>query len=219
MTASSRPAARRAAPLAGIVLAGGRSGRFGADKLAAELQGRPLLWHALVPLAGHVDEIVVVIGPETAEPVLPEVVPSPIVVRDPLPDGGPLVGLLAGLRAVASPVALVIGGDMPSVRPAVLEALIEALAAASGAGLAGLVESGRVGPLPSALRVDVCRPAAERLVLDGERSLRSLGAAVGTAKVAETSWRRIDPEGDSLADVDTPDDLARLRDAPSRRLR
>ncbi len=39
------------AGISGIVLAGGRSRRFGADKLTTDVGGRPLLHHAITALA------------------------------------------------------------------------------------------------------------------------------------------------------------------------
>jgi molybdopterin-guanine dinucleotide biosynthesis protein A len=48
---------------------------------------------------------------------------------------------------------------------------------------------------------------AERLLAAGERRLRGLVDALATTVIAEASWRALDPEGRSLRDVDTPDDL------------
>ena len=45
------------------MLAGGRSTRFGTDKLAAELHGLPLLHHPVLRLAEVCAEVVVVIAP------------------------------------------------------------------------------------------------------------------------------------------------------------
>ena len=51
-----------------IVLAGGASSRFGSDKLAAPLDGRPLLHHALDAVAAVADHVIVVVGPGQAGP-------------------------------------------------------------------------------------------------------------------------------------------------------
>jgi molybdopterin-guanine dinucleotide biosynthesis protein A len=205
--------------VAGIVLAGGRARRFGSDKLAASYRGRPLLWHALSAVARVAGESVLVLAPGMVAPVLPPLDPAPAVVHDPLPEGGPLVGLLAGLRSTPAPVAVVIGGDMPLVRVEVLRLLAERVAADPGVAAVALLEDERIRPLPCAVRVGPARAAAERLVGDGERSLRSLLGALGAVGVAEAEWRDMDPEGSSLRDVDTPDDLPALDDAPSRRPR
>ena len=83
-----------------IVLAGGASSRFGADKLAAALDGRPLLHHALEAVAEVVDHIVVVIAPEAPAPSVQEALAARVVfARDAATHGGPLAGLAAGLVA------------------------------------------------------------------------------------------------------------------------
>src|SRR5205814_9025635 len=60
-----RPVTRSARPrIAGIVLAGGGTSRFGADKLQAEIDGRPLLHLPIEALAEICSEIVVVVSGE-----------------------------------------------------------------------------------------------------------------------------------------------------------
>ncbi|HSW43930.1 MAG TPA: NTP transferase domain-containing protein, partial [Patescibacteria group bacterium] len=56
------------ARVTGIVLAGGRSTRFGEDKLVAEVGGRPLLHLAIDAVATAVDEVVVVVGADAPAP-------------------------------------------------------------------------------------------------------------------------------------------------------
>ena len=56
-----------------LVLAGGASSRFGSDKLAATLDGRPLLHHALEAVAAVADRIVLVVAPGAP---LPSVSPN-----------------------------------------------------------------------------------------------------------------------------------------------
>jgi molybdopterin-guanine dinucleotide biosynthesis protein A len=95
----------------GIVLAGGTSSRFGADKLAVEVDGRPLLHHAIRAVASVVDEVVVVIALDGADPRLPaDVEVSVRVARDAEAGLGPLAGRAAGLGGARAPLALVVGG-------------------------------------------------------------------------------------------------------------
>src|SRR5258705_4780275 len=104
-------------PLAvrGIVLAGGRSRRFGPDKLAARLGRGTLLDRSVAALAAVVTDLVVVVAP--GDDRVPAPTAGPLrVVADPEAHGGPLVGLLAGLEAVDQPLVVVVGGDMPALR-------------------------------------------------------------------------------------------------------
>ncbi|MGH2635708.1 MAG: NTP transferase domain-containing protein, partial [Actinomycetota bacterium] len=103
----------------GVVLAGGRSTRFGRDKLIEPYRGVPLLHHAVLRLGEVCVDVVVVLAPEAAEPPPPPGVPVRIV-RDVAEGEGPLAGLAAALSAVATVVALVAGGDMPDLQTSVL---------------------------------------------------------------------------------------------------
>ena len=98
-----------------IVLAGGRSSRFGRDKLAEIIDGRPLLDHAIDAVRAVATDIVVVVAPGTMLPVPPGV----RIAEDPVAFEGPLAGLAAGLAALDPAVdrLIVVGGDMPSLVP------------------------------------------------------------------------------------------------------
>jgi molybdopterin-guanine dinucleotide biosynthesis protein A len=195
----------------GIVLAGGRSTRFGGDKLAVEVEGRPLLHRAITAVAQVVDEIVVVIAPDGARPQLPADLDVPArVVRDAVADGGPLAGLAAGLAAARAPLALVAGGDQPSLSPSLLAELLLWLGPdAEGPPLdvVALEQGGILRPLPSAVRVATVRPAAAAALAGDARSLVGLFAGLRAGTLAADRWRELDPDGASLRDVDTSHDL------------
>jgi molybdenum cofactor guanylyltransferase len=185
-----------------IVLAGGRSVRFGRDKLSEPMAGRPLLWHAIDavrPLAG---EVVVVIAPD-AHPDLPDDV---LVTHDPVAFEGPLAGLLAGLTALRADTVVVVGGDMPSLVGSVAQAMLVALSDEEPDAVV-LEHDGRPRPLPLVVRRDPATIAARRLVDGGERRLRALTTTLATTVIPEATWRRLDPDGRSIRDVDTPADL------------
>ena len=192
----------RAPRLSAIVLAGGRSSRFGRDKLAELVDGRALLDHAIAVVSPLAREVIVVARPRDE----PHVSQGVIVVHDPSAFEGPLVGLMAGLRNATNPVAVAVGGDMPTMVPSVLQALVARLDDPS-IDAAVLEEDGRRRPLPLALRTTPARAAAARLVAGGERRLGALIEALATSVIDEPTWRRLDPDGRTLHDVDTPDDL------------
>jgi molybdopterin-guanine dinucleotide biosynthesis protein A len=185
-----------------IVLAGGRSSRFGRNKLAEPIVGKPLLDHAIDGVQSFATDIVVVIAPDDLPPSRPDV----RVVRDAVAYQGPLTGLLAGLGAARQRTVLVTAGDMPGLVLEVAHMLLAALAA-PGAEAAVLEDAGRPRPLPMALARDVGRRAAQGLIDAGERRLRTLVDGLATTVVPEATWRVLDPDARSLRDIDTPDDL------------
>jgi len=189
----------------GIVLAGGRSERFGSDKLAVELGGRPLLHLAIAAVAAVAGRVVVVTAPG-AEPAVPVDLAARIdVVHDAEAFGGPLVGLAAALVAVRTPTVLVAAGDMPRMDPAVLRRL--ASAAGRERAAVTLEVPGRVQPLPMALDVIAARAAAAAVLERGGRSLRDLLRELDATSIPAPVWRALDPAGATIVDIDRPADL------------
>jgi molybdopterin-guanine dinucleotide biosynthesis protein A len=195
--------------IAAIVLAGGSSSRFGADKLATPLDGKPLLHHALAAVAGVAERMVLVLAPAARVPALPADLTARIVIaRDPLPGAGPLAGLVAGLEAAGdADVALVVGGDMPTLEPGVLRLLARALVDDPGRAAISL-EAQPPAPLPMALRPRPVAPVARRMLGDERRSLHRLLGELAAARLPAATWRVLDPAGRTLHDVDEPADLA-----------
>jgi molybdopterin-guanine dinucleotide biosynthesis protein A len=185
-----------------IVLAGGRSSRFGRDKLAEPVDGRPLLEHAIDAVRSLADEVVVVVS-RSATPSLPAGI---VVAHDAWDFGGPLVGLVTGVKAASGSRCLVVGGDMPTLRPTVLAALLAALD--DRVADAALLEHGNdVPPLPMAIRRSAAIGPLQQATAAGERRLRAVRELLATTIMAEAEWRRLDPYAATLTDVDTPADL------------
>ena len=186
-----------------IVLAGGRSSRFGRDKLAEPIDGRPLLDHAIEAVRVVATDIVVVAAPAANLTVPPGV----RVAHDPVAFEGPLAGLAAGLAALDPLVdrLIVVAGDMPSLVPAVLRRLLDAVFAGRAAALLGV--DGDTPPLPMALDRRRAAAAIARLLEAGETRLRALPSALDAEVVPTSVWRYDDPVGATFRDVDTPEDL------------
>lgn len=191
------------------MLAGGRSSRFGRDKLAEPYRGVPLLRHAVSRLGELCGEVVVVLSPAGAAADLP---PGVRVARDDAEGLGPLAGVHAGLTSVRSPLAVVVAGDMPEVQTRVLLELVRTLRS-SDASAAALRDGEDVRPLPLALRTREAAFAAGTLLAGGHRRLRDLLDALSLAVVDELVWTALDRERRSLFDVDVPGDLDLAGDA------
>ena len=186
-----------------IVLAGGRSSRFGRDKLSEPIDGRVLLDHAIAAVQAVATDVVVVTSPG-AEPAVPDGVR---IAHDPAAFEGPLVGVAAGLAALDPGVqrVMVVAGDMPTLVPAVLERLLGEIGSGHAAAVLGM--GGDPQPLPLALDRRRGEVAARELVDRGERRLGALPQALAAHVMPEASWRRDDAGAATLHDIDTPGDL------------
>ncbi len=202
MTDARPPVDRRPHPgTTAIVLAGGRSSRFGRDKLVEPLDGQPLLWRAIEAVS-TVCATVVVVAPPGTTPSLPGRV---LLVHDPRPFEGPLAAVAVGLAAVTDARAVIAGGDMPTLVPAVLHAMSAAIG--DGIAVATLEGDGRSTILPMALDVAAARPVLAALLAAGERRLGALVRALPGTEIRAATWRLLDPDGRTLRDVDEPADL------------
>jgi len=122
---------------------------------------------------------------------------------------GPLAAVAAGLaRLDADAIVIVVGGDMPRLVPGVLRLLAERVARDGGTD-AAVLESDPVPALPVALRASAALDAARTLLVADRRSLRALLDELAAVTIPAGEWRLLDPAGATLADVDTPEDLAR----------
>lgn len=173
--------------LTGVLLVGGASRRFGSAKALATLDGETLAARAWRTL-GAVTEDRVAVGKASLGLELPF----------PLTDDGtdvqaPLAGVVAGLRAAASDLVVMAPVDAPLLGPGELRALAN--------GCSGLVAFPHTGPIPCAVRRDGL-PTLERELAAGRLTLRDAFAQLAGDVVAL--------DLDTLANVNTPADLARL---------
>jgi molybdenum cofactor guanylyltransferase len=157
------------------------------------------------------DELVVVVAPGAPRSAgLPD---HARVVHDPEPDAGPLLGLAAGLDAIADEIVLVIGGDMPALETSVLGLLIAALGGDPRVEAARLEVDGAPGAsiLPCVIRREAAQWACREAAAAGDRRLRGCLEHLATTVVPAGEWRALDPAGRTLIDIDRPADLATLQ--------
>jgi len=195
--------------ITGIVLAGGRSARFGSNKLAAEVGGATLLSRAIDRLAPVVDELVVA-GPSLAAAQERQSAVAVHLIPDDEPFAGPLVALAGALAWAGGSEAIVVGGDMPDLVAAVLRSMLDRLEADPAVAAVTLESTGpKRQVLPLAVRVAAAVEAAQDAIDSGDRSLVRLLDRLVVVEIPLVDWLQLDPDAKTLRDVDTPADLAR----------
>jgi len=153
---------------AGVVLAGGRSTRFGdRDKAVASLAGTPMIRRVADRIDAVVDELVVNCREDQREAIEAALDGYPLDVTfalDPEPDLGPMAGIRTGLSATTAEYAFVAAGDMPFLDDSFVDYLFDR-AAGHGAALPRN-EDGYFEPLHAVYRaepmVEACQAALER---------------------------------------------------------
>lgn len=189
-----------------ILLAAGRGSRFGdlANKLLADLDGRPLIRRAAeAALASRLRRVIVVTGHQRAkiETALSGLRLSFAHNCDFA--SGLASSLRRGLAAAAdADGVIVLLADMPAVSPRIVDALVSAFEREPGVPAVVPLRGGRRGN-PALLSKRLFSRLAR---LEGDEGARRLLSALDGVL-------ELPVEDDAvLADVDTPADLARLRE-------
>jgi molybdopterin-guanine dinucleotide biosynthesis protein A len=186
-----------------IILAGGRSRRFGRDKAGAELLGSPLLQHVVERLAGVCDEIIVVT--RKRQRLMPLDDRRFRVVEDLYAEVGPLGGLCTGLTAASTPQALCVACDMPLLQVPLL-AELSRLGASHRAVVP--VYQGLTQPLCASYS-KACVALLEEEIKAGNYRLQQVVDLLSPVYLQPIQWQPFDPDGLSFFNVNRAEDLER----------
>jgi molybdopterin-guanine dinucleotide biosynthesis protein A len=180
---------------------------MGRPKATLTLGGRTLLEIVATTLSQVVSPIVVAAAADQ-EICLSSSGLDVIVVRDQEPYAGPLAALARALESLPPGVdaAYATGCDGPLLSPEWVRAVVGSL----GSAEAAWVEiEGRPQPLASAYRRSAAQ-AARRLLAEGERRAWKLRERLASVNVDPDLLTAVDPEFDSLRNVNTPEDLEEI---------
>jgi len=183
--------------ISGIVLAAGTSSRFGATKQLIDVDGRPLVRHAIDALLdAAVDELIVVVGHD-ASAVRAAIPDDVIVVENRDYRDGQATSLAAALHDVDndSEAAIILLADQPGVTADDVGALIEGFRT-TRAQIVRLVFTD--GPGPALLSREIYAEAGH---LHGDAGARVLMAS-------HPEWvHEVHVDRPAPPDIDTPNDL------------
>jgi len=180
-----------------VVLAGGKSSRFGSNKLWAPLRGEQLLSFLVRRLASSFPTFVVVKNPAPFYHL--RALGAELLV-EPFDDYSPLYGLLTGLRQVKAGQLLFLPGDAPFVRPPVLERFTKLFPPP-----AVLRENGRLHSLFTLLSKEHL-PAVEEALKKGVHRLSELHRLLDSREVPFTLLKPLDYGGVSLLNLNRMED-------------
>lgn len=197
-----------ATTVAGIVLCGGRSRRMGQPKHLLPFGGETTLQRVVRVVSSVVSPVVVVASSGQELPELPDDVR---IIRDAQEHQGPLAGLCRALTAIAdeAEAAYLTGCDVPLLKAEFIREIMSRLTEQDDAVVP--VDDRFLHPLAGVYR---CRllPLGERLVEADELRPRSLIESCRTVRLHVDELRCVDPELDSLRNMNTREDYDQLLD-------
>jgi molybdenum cofactor guanylyltransferase len=217
------------------VLAGGRSCRMGTPKAALEWHGSTLLRRTVGIVARATSGPVVVVRASGQQ--LPDLPNGTTIIDDPREGKGPVQGIAAGLAALAgqAQTAFVTSTDLPFLHPAFIRRVLRVLDQPDGDPEGGEPEGGEPDgrpdvalpvargypqPLAAAYRTGLAG-LAERLVKEDRLRPAFLFAECVVTRLDDAQLltdpvlAALDPDLDSVLNVNTPDDYAQARRRPA----
>ncbi|TDJ44237.1 MAG: molybdenum cofactor guanylyltransferase [Gammaproteobacteria bacterium] len=190
----------RVPPLYGLVLAGGRSRRFGSDKAALQIEGRALLERTIGLLRPAVETAYVSVRADQVDDALRSRFP---MIADELPGLGPAGGILAAHGRHPQAAWLVLACDLPGLSEAAIRILVQSRDVRTAATAYRSPADGLIEPL-CAIYEPATLARFQREAAAGEGlSPREFLSGVAVHMLEPT-------EADALINVNTPADLLRL---------
>jgi len=193
---------------------------MGTSKAALEWHGSTLLRRTVGIMARATSGPVVVVRATGQD--LPELPEGTLIADDPREGKGPVQGIAAGLAALSgrADVAFVSSTDMPFLHPAFIRRVLGAVEENQSTGVALPVARGYRQPLAAAYRVSLAE-TAERLVKEDRLRPAFLFEECRVETLDDAALKRdpvlaaLDPDLDSVLNVNTPADYASARARPA----
>lgn len=191
-----------------IVLAGGKSSRFGTDKAVADIGGITLTAFCVQNLLTVFDKVLVV----AKNPLGLGLEPNCRVqlVKDEYPQYASLVGILSGLKASDRTLNYVVGCDMPAVVPSLITALHDLVRRRDCAFRQD--ESGIPQPL-GAYYSKRMLPMIEKYANNEEFRLTALSKNTDSIALPFESVKKLDPDLASFRNINTQVDFEQIKNA------
>ena len=189
--------------VAGYILVGGKSSRFGRDKALVDIGRRPLVLRVADALAHLTGTVTLVGSPEKYRHLGLRVIP------DALADFGPLAGILAALEDSNSAWNLLVACDMPGISSEFLSFLLATARESQADVILPLDTEGRAEPLCAAYSLgsqEAIRQAVER----GTHKVTAAFDGLRVRRLMPAEYAGFDPEGRLFANLNSPGDWEKL---------
>jgi len=192
--------------ISSIILAGGKSLRFGYNKIVETVGQGNLLSQVISCVSTLCREIIIVTRQEQVLPDLTDF-PEVKIVTDIIPDKGPLGGIYTGLVKSPTFYNLVVAADMPFLNRSLLNYM---LSVSAGSDIVMPTMNNQFEPLHAIYSRNCMAPAAD-LIRQNRLFVLELFDLVKTRYVSAEEIDRFDPKHLSFFNINTTNDLKQAR--------
>ena len=193
--------------MTGLVLAGGLSSRYGRNKALVKFEGVALIERVLQTMGQIFHHLIIV----TNTPEEYAYLQTPMI-QDIIKGLGPLGGIYTGLRAMPDPKGFFVGCDMPFLNADLIRYMVTIR---DDFDVVVPKISWKMEALHG-LYDRRCRDRIEALINSGSYQIFRFFSEVSVRFVNEAEVRRFDPDLKSFLNINTPDELKRLGQKPTR---
>lgn len=193
--------------VSGVILAGGKSSRYGKNKAFIKINGIPLIEKVITVMGSVFQELIII----TNTPHKYSHLRLP-VYKDLIEGLGPLGGIFTGLTAISKDAGFFVACDMPSLNRELLRHMVECKD-----DFDAVVPriSGKMEALYALYR-NTCLPAIRRQIDSREYQIFRFFSEVSVRYVDEGEIRQFDPELRSFFNVNTPQELQEIQQQATR---
>ncbi|WP_282135696.1 molybdenum cofactor guanylyltransferase [Seonamhaeicola maritimus] len=184
--------------ITGIILAGGKSSRMGADKGFIKLNNKSFAEYSIKALKPLVNDIIIVSDNPDYDAF------GYKRILDEIKDAGPVAGIYSGLNASKTENNLILSCDIPLIKTGVLEKLIESFD--DDSEVIQIESNGKTMPLIALYKKQNAKVFLEALQND-ERRLRRVINSLKTKNVVLN-----DDEQNTTMNVNTKEELKTIED-------
>ena len=188
--------------MTGVILSGGKSLRMGEDKAFLKIEGVPIIRRISTLFNALFQETIIVTNREEFYEEL-----GIRTFPDIIPNMGALGGLYTGLTCSTFYYVFCVACDMPFIKQSLVSYLIQ-----EKEGYDVVVPRTKDGFEPlHAVYSKACIPPTRQLLVEGCYKILDLYPLVKVKTIECSEMARLDPKGESFINVNTPEELQRIR--------
>jgi molybdopterin-guanine dinucleotide biosynthesis protein A len=182
----------------GLILAGGKSSRYGCNKALVEVEGRTLIEHAVRVMKTVFQEVILL----TNTPADYAFLNLPMV-EDIIKGLGPIGGIYTGLNTMSEEAGFFVACDMPFLNEALLRYMVEV----SGDFDAVVPRIGWMLEPLHAIYTRRCLPVIKNSIDSRDYQIARCFSKISVKYLDEKELRSFDPKLQSLFNINEPKDL------------